>query len=172
MNQGAQGWLTVVWVVALGLLATLPIGIMIGSLVPGVQKVGTWGMLPMLVLLGTSGISTDPGAVGVGAGRGADLPVYWLGLGMRSAFLPEAAAALEIDGSWRTPQTVMVLTAWAVFGLLVAPVLLRRMVRRQSVRRWRPPSRKRCSGSGDGNPHGWCPTVRSARLGRRSSSVR
>ena len=56
MSQGAVGWLTVVWVVGLGLLATLPIGIMIGSLVPGVQKVGTWGMLPMLVLLGTSGI--------------------------------------------------------------------------------------------------------------------
>ena len=34
-----SGWWTVTWVVLLGILATLPIGIVIGSLVPGVQKV-------------------------------------------------------------------------------------------------------------------------------------
>lgn len=133
MSQGAVGWVTVAWVVVLGLLATLPIGIMIGSLVPGVQKVGTWGMLPMLVLLGTSGIFFPIQELwGWVQALAQVFPVYWLGLGMRSAFLPEAAAALEVDGSWRTPQTVMVLTAWAVFGLIVAPIVLRRMVRRQS----------------------------------------
>jgi ABC-2 type transport system permease protein len=51
---------------------------------------------------------------------------------MRSAFLPEAAAALEIGGSWRTLETVLVLGAWAVVGLAVAPAVLRRMARRQS----------------------------------------
>ena len=51
---------------------------------------------------------------------------------MRSAFLPEAAAAQEIGGSWRTAETVAVLGAWAVVGALVTPVLLRRMARRQT----------------------------------------
>jgi ABC-2 type transport system permease protein len=51
---------------------------------------------------------------------------------MRSAFLPEAAAAFEIGGSWRTLETVLVLGAWAVVGLSLAPGLLRRMARRQS----------------------------------------
>jgi ABC-2 type transport system permease protein len=51
---------------------------------------------------------------------------------MRSAFLPEAAAVLEIGESWRTLETVAVLGAWAVAGALVAPIVLRRMARRQS----------------------------------------
>ena len=59
-------------------------------------------------------------------------PMYWIGLGMRSAFLPDAAAAQEIGGSWRTAETVAVLGAWAVVGALVTPVLLRRMARRQT----------------------------------------
>ena len=58
--------------------------------------------------------------------------MYWIGLGMRSAFLPEAAAAQEIGGSWRTAETVAVLGAWALLGALVTPVLLRRMARRQT----------------------------------------
>jgi ABC-2 type transport system permease protein len=58
--------------------------------------------------------------------------VYWLGLGMRSAFLPDTAAALEIGGSWRTGWTVVVLGLWAIVGAIVAPAVLRRMTRRES----------------------------------------
>jgi ABC-2 type transport system permease protein len=133
MQQGADGWITVVWVVLLGLLATMPIGIVIGSLVPSVQRVGTWGMLPILVLLGISGIFFPIQELWRWVQAVAQVfPMYWLGLGMRSAFLPDEAAALEIAGSWRTPETVLVLGAWAVAGLLVAPIVLRRMARRQS----------------------------------------
>ena len=56
MSNGLEGWWTVAWVTVLGILATLPIGLVIGSLVPGVQKVGTWGMLPFAILTGISGI--------------------------------------------------------------------------------------------------------------------
>jgi ABC-2 type transport system permease protein len=133
MHQGAEGWITVVWVTVLGLLASMPIGIVIGSLAPNAQKVGTWGMLPILVLLGISGIFYPVQELWGWVQVVAQLfPMYWLGLGMRSAFLPEAAAALEIGGSWRTLETVLVLGAWAVVGLAVAPAVLRRMARRQS----------------------------------------
>ena len=133
MQNGLRGWVTVIWVVLLGLLATLPIGIVIGSLVPGVQKVGTWGMLPILVLLGISGIfSPMDGLWDWVQAVSQSFPMYWVGLGMRSAFLPDAASALEIGGSWRTLETVAVLGAWAVAGALIAPVVLRRMARRQS----------------------------------------
>lgn len=133
MHRGIAGWLTVAWVVALGLLATMPIGIIIGSLAPGVQKVSTWGMLPIMILFGISGIFFPIQSLWSWIQTLAQMfPMYWLGLGMRSAFLPESAAALEIGGSWRTLETVAVLGAWAVFGLLVAPVVLRRMARRQS----------------------------------------
>ncbi len=133
MYNGLNGWLTFAWVVVLGLLATLPIGIIIGATVPGVQKVGTWGMLPILVLLGISGIFYPIQDLWDWLeGVAQVFPMYWLGLGMRSAFLPEAAAALEIGGSWRTLQTVAVLAGWAVIGMAVAPRVLRRMSRRQS----------------------------------------
>ena len=75
MAGGAGGWLTVVWVLALGTLAMMPLGMIIGALVPNMQKVGTWGMLPVLILTGISGIFyPDPAAVGLGAGGRADLP--------------------------------------------------------------------------------------------------
>ena len=63
---------------------------------------------------------------------GQAFPVYWLGLGMRSALLPDAAAAVEIGGSWRPLATAAVLGAWAVAGLVLAPVVLRRMAGRES----------------------------------------
>ncbi|HET7350059.1 MAG TPA: ABC transporter permease [Marmoricola sp.] len=128
-----SGWFTVVWVLALGLVATMPIGMIIGALVPNTQKVGTWGMLPVMVLAGISGIFYPLqqlwGWVQVVA---QVFPMYWLGLGMRSAFLPDEAAALEVGGSWRTWETVAVLGAWAVLGALLTPMLLRRMARRQT----------------------------------------
>ncbi len=133
MHRGATGWLTMAWVLALGTLATLPIGMIIGSLMKGPQKLGTWGMLPVMVLVSTSGIFYPVqelwGWVQVAV---QVFPMYWLGLGMRSAFLPESAAALELGESWRSVATAGVLGAWAVAGLLILPVVLRRMARRQS----------------------------------------
>ncbi|WNV76140.1 ABC transporter permease [Geodermatophilus sp. DSM 44513] len=130
---GAGGWLTVAWVLALGLLATLPAGLVLGSLVPDVQKVGTWGLLPVLVTTAISGVFFPVQLLwGWLQGVAQVFPTYWIGLGLRSGSLPGSAAALELGGSWRTPQVVLVLTAWAVAGLLVAPVVLRRMARRQS----------------------------------------
>ncbi len=128
-----SGWFTVLWVLVLGLLAAMPIGLVIGSLVPGVQKVGSWGMLPVMIMAGISGIFFPIqqlwGWVQVVA---QVFPMYWLGLGMRSAFLPDEAAAAEIGGSWRTLETVAVLGAWAVAGAIVTPIVLRRMARRQT----------------------------------------
>lgn len=128
-----SGWITVGWVLVLGLLAMLPIGMMIGALVPGVQKVGMWGMLPVMTLAGISGIFYPVQALWGWVQVVAQVfPMYWLGLGMRSAFLPDSYVAAEIGGSWRTWETVAVLGGWAVLGALVAPALLRRMSRRQS----------------------------------------
>jgi ABC-2 type transport system permease protein len=134
MSRGAAGWLTVAWVIALGLMATMPLGMIIGALVPNMQKVGTWGMTPVLVLAGISGIFYPVqqlwGWVQVVA---QIFPMYWLGLGMRSAFLPDSAAALEIGDSWRTLETALVLAGWAIVGMVVTPIVLRRMARRQSA---------------------------------------
>jgi ABC-2 type transport system permease protein len=129
----ASGWLAVVGFLLLGLLATMPIGIVLGSVVPSLQKVNTWGMLPTLVLAGISGIFVPLDRMWGWLQAVAQVfPIYWLGLGLRSAFLPDSAAAAELGGSWRTGQAVVVLAAWAIAGALAAPVVLRRMARRQS----------------------------------------
>jgi ABC-2 type transport system permease protein len=51
---------------------------------------------------------------------------------MRSALLPNAMAAVEVGHSWRHLATFGVLSAWAVAGLVLAPVVLRRTARRES----------------------------------------
>ena len=125
-------WLTLVWVVPLGLVATLPLGAVIGSLVENPRNMGLV-VMPIFGLIALSGIfypiNGQPGWL---QGVAQVFPLYWLGLGMRSALLPGDLAAVELGGSWRHLETVGVLGAWAVLGLVLAPVVLRRMARRES----------------------------------------
>jgi ABC-2 type transport system permease protein len=129
---GVASWLTLAWVLALGLVATLPLGAIFGSLFSNPRNVGMI-MLPVMGLVATSGIFYPITNFPQWLQWIAQVfPVYWLGLGMRSALLPSDLAAVEIGGSWRHLETVAVLGAWAVVGLLLAPVILRRMARRES----------------------------------------
>lgn len=132
-SAGITGWLTLLWVLPLGLLATMPWGAIIASLTKTPQSTFGFTMLPFMGLAAISGIfypiSALPGWV---QGIAQVFPVYWLGLGTRSALLPDAAVAAEIGESWRTLETVGVLGVWAVVGLLLAPPILRRMARRES----------------------------------------
>ena len=48
------------------------------------------------------------------------------------AMVDGSVAQVPPDASWRTLETVAVLGAWAVAGVVIAPVVLRRMARRQS----------------------------------------
>jgi ABC-2 type transport system permease protein len=130
---GLTGWLTFTWVLALGLLATIPVGAVIGSLAKSPNTVNGLVTLPIIGVTAISGIFYPifalPGWVQAIA---QVFPIYWLGLGVRSAFLPDVAAAVEIGGSWRHLETLGVLGAWALVGLVLAPVVLRRMARRES----------------------------------------
>ena len=133
MHGGGAGWLAVAGYLVLGMAACLPIGFVIGSLATSPNKVSTWGMLPVLGLAAISGIFVPITALpGWLASIAQVFPMYWLGLGMRSSFLPDAAAAIEVGGSWRTVQTVAVLVVWAVVSTVALPPLLRRMARRES----------------------------------------
>ncbi|MEV0993933.1 ABC transporter permease [Nonomuraea sp. NPDC050202] len=133
LGIGLGNWLTLAWIGLLGLLSSLPIGAVIGSLAKSPQSAAGLSMLTVGALTAISGIFYPIAAL---AGWLQTLahafPLYWLGLGMRSALLPDAAAAAEIGGSWRPVETTLVLLAWAVAGLLLAPPILRRMARRES----------------------------------------
>ncbi|MFE3448356.1 ABC transporter permease [Nonomuraea sp. NPDC059194] len=130
---GSPGsWLTLIWVLALGMVATLPIGAVLGSVFTSARGQGLI-QLPILGLIAISGvfypITSLPEWL---QGIAQVFPFYWLGLGMRSALLPDAAVAIEIGQSWRHLETIGVLGGWAVLGLVVAPIVLRRMARRES----------------------------------------
>ena len=133
LRLGSPGsWLTLAWVLLLGLVATMPIGAVLGSLFPGPRSIGLI-MVPMMGLVATSGIFYHIGGFPVWLqGIAQVFPIYWLGLGIRSALLPGSMAAAEIGGSWRHLETVGVLGIWAVVGLVLAPIVLRRMARRES----------------------------------------
>ena len=127
------GWLTLAWVLVLGLLATLPLGAVLGSLFPSQRSAGPVWILLLGGLAAISGIFYPITHLPtVLQWTGQAFPMYWLGLGMRSALLPNAMATVEIGHSWRHVATFGVLSAWAVAGLVLAPVVLRRMARRES----------------------------------------
>jgi ABC-2 type transport system permease protein len=120
------------WVLLLGLLATLPIGAILGSVFTSARSQGLI-QLPVLGLIAISGIFYPVTALPTWLEWIAQLtPIYWLGLGMRSALLPDQAVQVEIGESWRHLETIGMLGVWAVVGLAVAPVVLRRMARRES----------------------------------------
>ncbi|MEV4626105.1 ABC transporter permease [Micromonospora sp. NPDC049523] len=127
-----SGWTMLAWVLLLGLVATMPIGAILGSLFDNPRNMGLI-MLPIMGLVATSGIfypiTNFPAWL---QGTAQVFPIYWLGLGMRSALLPDNLSVVEIGQSWRHLETFGVLGAWAVVGLVAAPIVLRRMARRES----------------------------------------
>jgi ABC-2 type transport system permease protein len=128
----AGSWLTLIWVLALGLVATLPIGAVLGSLFANSRSQGLL-TLPVMLVIGISGIFYPITALPEWVQWIAQVfPIYWMGLGMRSALLPGNAASIEIGESWRHLETVGVLGAWAIAGLILAPIVLRRMARKES----------------------------------------
>ncbi|KAA2261202.1 ABC transporter permease [Solihabitans fulvus] len=129
---GVGSWLTFAWVLALGLAACLPLGAILGSMFSNPRMMGLI-MFPIMGAVGISGIFYPTSALPEWLqGIAQVLPIYWLGLGMRSALLPDGLSAVEIGHSWRHLETLGVLGLWAAFGLTVAPIVLRRMARRES----------------------------------------
>ncbi|BCJ42534.1 transport permease protein [Actinoplanes ianthinogenes] len=132
LSVDADGWLTLLWLIPVGFVATLPLGAAIGSLFDDPRNMALV-VMPIFGLIAISGIfypiTAMPGWL---QGLAQAFPLYWLGLGMRSVFLPDSLAAVELAHSWRHLETFGVLAVWAVIGLVLAPVLLRRMAGRES----------------------------------------
>ncbi|KIZ19122.1 multidrug ABC transporter permease [Streptomyces natalensis ATCC 27448] len=133
LPRDAAGWLTLLWVTALGLLAVMPLGAAIGAVLPNPREALAFIMLPAMGLLVTSGAVFPFSSLPVVVQKiAAVFPLKWMAQGVRAALLPDAARAAEPAGSWELPTIAMVLSAWAVLGFLLAIPLLRRAARRES----------------------------------------
>ncbi|SDK33706.1 ABC-type multidrug transport system, ATPase component [Nonomuraea jiangxiensis] len=125
-------WPMLALVVVVGMAATLPLGAILGSVFADSRSQGLIQLL-MIAVIAISGIFYPITALPVWVQVVAQVfPVYWLGLGMRSALLPGDAVSVEIGESWRHVEMTGVLGAWVVFGLVVAPIVLRGMARGES----------------------------------------
>ncbi|GHK05883.1 transport permease protein [Streptomyces sp. Y2F8-2] len=143
------GWLTLIWVIGLGLFAVVPLGAAIGAVLPNAREALATIMLPAMALLVTSGAMFPIGRLPVVVQDVASVfPLRWMAQGVRSALLPDAAQAAEPSGSWQLPTVALVLAGWTVVGFLLAVPLLRRAARRKSGSRLTERERKaRMSGA-------------------------
>ena len=128
----ARAWLLLALLFVVGMVSTVPIGVALGSLMKSsvqavlVPLVCTLVMIPSGIFFPITLLPTWLQWVAQA------FPIYWVGLGARSAMLPAEMVSAEIGQSWRTVEMFAVLGVWAVIGFLLAPILLRRMARRQS----------------------------------------
>lgn len=132
LRLDARTLVLLVLIFLVGMLATVPISVALGSLLKRASQTGLLFLGSMLLIV-PSGIFYPITALPEWLQWVGQLfPYYWLGLGARSAMLPESMAAVEIGESWRTAEMFAVLGAWAVLGMVLAPIVLRRMARRES----------------------------------------
>lgn len=119
--------------VLVGIFALVPLGLVVGAAVRNARAVASWGLFFAVGLIALSGVFAPlevyPAWLQIIA---QVFPLYWLGLGLRSAMLPEGLQMAEIGDSWRVIETLGVLGLWAIVGLALAPALLRRAARRES----------------------------------------
>jgi ABC-2 type transport system permease protein len=125
-------WLLFLAVLVIGIVAVLPLGAILGALVNNPKNMGLV-IFPVMGTVAISGIFYKITALPEWLQWiGQALPMYWMGLGMRQALLPDEMSAVEIGGEWRTLTMFAVLALWAVASMALAPRLLRRMSRRES----------------------------------------
>lgn len=128
----ARAWLLLALIFVVGMVSTVPVGVALGALMRSSLQ-ATLVPLVWTVIMLASGIFFPITRLPAWVQWAAQaFPFYWLGLGIRSAMLPAELVAVEIGRSWRTVETFAVLAAWAAVGFVLAPILLRRMARRQS----------------------------------------
>lgn len=121
-------WLGLLAVFVVAVVVTIPLGALLGAALRGYGQLGI-AMFGVYGLAAISGVFYPLAALPAWLQvAGQVFPMYWLGLGFRHAMLPAEAALLELGGTWRTIEMVVVLGAWLIVGTAGAPIALRRMI--------------------------------------------
>ncbi|MCK2243123.1 MULTISPECIES: ABC transporter permease [unclassified Crossiella] len=126
MPATAGKWLTLGWVLLLGVIACTLLGVAM-SAVPRSGRSAAAVVMPIFVVLqfisGVFFVFTElPGPVQAVGGL---FPLKWLSQGLRSVFLPEELQRMEPAGSWDHPGIAIVLALWIVAGLVLSVATFR-----------------------------------------------
>jgi ABC-2 type transport system permease protein len=124
-------WWTFAWVFVLGSAACSLLGIAVSSVPRSAASATPVVTLPFLVLQFISGVYVPSNSVpGWMRDIASFFPLKWMAQGMRSAFLPSQAAALEPAHSWEHGRTALVLAIWIAGGLVLCAKTFRWQSRR------------------------------------------
>ncbi len=114
----AAGWLTLIWIVLLGVPAGCVLGIAITKIIPSANAAPAVIQAPFIILQFISGVfftlASLPTALQWIAGV---FPLRWIAQGLRSVFLPDAYRYAEPGMSWQLELAAIVLAVWIVVGL-------------------------------------------------------
>lgn len=126
MPTGLDTWWRFTWISVLGLISCTLLGIAFSSL-PKSGKGASAVVSPIvLVLQFTSGVFFMYNDLPSWMQQFSALfPLKWLTQGMRSVFLPEQAAAIEVTGSFEIGRTAVVLLIWLVISAVLALTIFR-----------------------------------------------
>ena len=117
----ANGWLTLIWIVLLGVPAGCVLGIAITKIIPSANAAPAIIQAPFIILQFVSGVfftlSSLPTWLQWVAGM---FPLRWVAQGLRSVFLPDAYKFAEPGMTWQLELAAIVLVVWIVVGLGVA----------------------------------------------------
>lgn len=128
MPTSVVRWLLLLLVFLLTVAAMMPWGAVLGSVFRSMVTFA-WVMMGIYVLAAVSGLFFPLSVLPTFLAWLARLtPLYWIGAAFRWVLLPGA----DVVGDPPPALTLLVLLAWSVAGLALAPVVLRRMARRQS----------------------------------------
>jgi len=116
----AGPWVTFAWVFLVGTIAGGLLGVAYSSVPRSASSAGAVVAGPVLLLQFASGVYFNfPDLPRWLQTVAAVFPLKWIAQGMRSAFLPGGFAAAEPSGTWQHGTAALVLTAWALAGLVL-----------------------------------------------------
>jgi len=120
-------WVTFGWVFVLGVVSCSLLGIAASAVAKSARSAPAVMNLPYIGLQFVSGVFINPiTALPLTMVVVASFfPLKWVSQGMRSVFLPDGAAVLEMAGTWEHGRTALVLGAWCVIGLVLCLVTFR-----------------------------------------------
>lgn len=122
----ASGWLTLVWVLLLGVPAGCVMGVAITAVIPSARAAPAVIQAPFILFQFISGVfftlSGLPTWLQWVAGF---FPLRWIAQGLRSVFLPEPYKYAEPGMTWQLELVAIVLAVWIVAGLALAVLTFR-----------------------------------------------